>query len=134
MKVVRLFVRWARVGDDGAMVIDPSVFQLRDDCGAVMCPRFLDSECPLTRGCELSHGALRLDAEDLCSQGGYFELCDLRFCVAAVFGARFQWRYEVYIDELFQALSDARTLMRREVRRYCHLAFSMLIVCVLLDW
>ncbi len=119
-RVVSLFVRWAKIGDEGAQQIDPDLFRLRDSQGSEMCPRYLEMECPISaRQCRLSHGALACDAEELSAFGAYLEYADLLFLVSAVFDAKFVWKFERYIEALFFAFSEERTVMHRKVRPLC---------------
>lgn len=116
-RAVYLFVRWARVGEEGAQTIDRTALRLADAAGRAVCERHLDMQCPCrAEQCAQSHGALVFDVEEVCAQGAYLEHADLQFCVSALFGAAFVWRLGRYVDALFQAFAEERVVLQRHVR------------------
>jgi hypothetical protein len=100
--VVNLFVHWARVGLDGTGKIND--FSLVDELGNKICSRYLNLKCQNLR-CSFSHGMICYLRSDLQRTHAYLEISDFIYFLSIIFGSKFIWKYEAYIEELFYAYS-----------------------------
>lgn len=107
--VLHLFVQWSRVDDEGAYAPD---FQLEDQHGQPVCERHLLLQCGDPH-CRNSHAPILYSREDLASIGAYITHDDFMFFISKVFGPKFVWRNEVYINVLFDAFGVERLVAGR---------------------
>jgi hypothetical protein len=111
------FARWSRMEHDATAYLGFKVLpEFRDERGKSMCMRYLEQRCTDGAHCARSHGKLRFDAESFMKSHLLVERKSFSLAVAQIWGPKFLWQYELYIEELFNAYSHELWLDYRTVR------------------
>ena len=72
------------------------------------------SECD-NAFCPNSHLPLCYDRAELAPQAGYIVYADFIHALSVVFGPKFIWKYELYIEKLYEAYGTDQQVVSRHV-------------------
>lgn len=111
-KIIYLFVRWSRVGKEGGEHYDGFVYQ--DIYQQPICSAYLMLRCQLGNTCSQSHRMIYYDRMDLQLSKAYLCYDDLMAFISDIFGPKFIWKHEIFIQELFKAYSQEEDLLIRK--------------------
>lgn len=88
-------------------------------------PRWCDLHTNLSTECDNafcpdSHQPLCYDRAELAQQAGYIVYADFIHALSVVFGPKFLWKYELYIEKLYEAFGVNQQVVIRHVRTSVH--------------
>jgi len=93
------------------------VISLRNDRGDAICKRYLNLQCP-DRHCSSTHSVVTFDRQDIHRRGAYLQHQDFLYFLEVVFDSKFVWKYEKYIDSLFDAYAVDRRVIKVSIAFY----------------
>ena len=125
--ILHMFLKYSRM-KGGLSCLDGG-FQLKDNQQQLICKRHLELRCE-GRGCMFSHQATVTKPAEIVAQESYLE--HMSFLVAAnqVFGTKFVWKVEKFLEVLFERYSTVVPLIHRVVK-FIVLLFYALNCCLI---
>ena len=113
--LISLFFKYARIGREGLPQL--ANYELKDKFNRLICPFHLQLLCPLKpEACNYSHETIFIHRKEVNLSGAYITYEELVYFVSHLFHPKFLWKYEVYLQALFDAFSYEELIVIRQVR------------------
>jgi len=79
--------------------------------------------------CKASHNPIVYERGDIARQGAFLVYTDFIHAVSIIFDPKFLWKYELYVQGLYQAYGADQAVMLRKVRfkEKCCSCFTFII-------
>jgi hypothetical protein len=110
------YLNWSRL--DSGLPFLPTLGELHDDLGGVVCMRHQSKRC-INMFCTQSHKRIAIDLNKVYSNGGsHLSYENLLMALTELYGSRFVWKNEVFISKYMEVYGELRDVVHREVRNY----------------
>ena len=112
-KIISIFLSYCRIGMLGNGNLKDVV--LRDQFYQPICQPYLWCRCVIGKNCTDSHLDIDYDRYDIHVTGAYLVYDTFMYFVSEIYGPKFIWKYELFIQALFQAYSHEEMIILRKV-------------------
>lgn len=118
-KILSLFLTYCRIGTNGTSNLKDVV--LHDQYYRPICKPCLWCRC-VVKNCPDSHLDIDYDRFDIHITDAYLVFDTFMYFVSEIYGPKFIWKYELFIEALFQAYGKEDLVTFRKVRLVMNLA------------
>ena len=115
-KIISLFLAYCRIGMHGTSNLKEVV--LKDQYYRPICHPYLWCRCVIGKNCTDSHLDIEYDRYDIHVTGAYLVYDTFMYFVSEIYGPKFIWKLELFIQELFNAYAVEELITLRKVSIY----------------